>query len=67
MSNSNIRPDENRLSAAEKEFENSIRPKEIVDFSGQEQIIVNLEGLHQSSQDCAAKRWTTSFSTALPA
>ncbi|WP_307726079.1 Holliday junction branch migration DNA helicase RuvB [Chitinophaga cymbidii] len=43
MSNSNIRPDENRLSAAEKEFENSIRPKEIIDFSGQDQIIENLK------------------------
>ena len=38
-----LRPEENRPGAAEKEFENSIRPKEIVDFSGQEQIIDNLK------------------------
>ncbi|ATL49770.1 Holliday junction branch migration DNA helicase RuvB [Chitinophaga caeni] len=43
MPNPNIRPDETRLSAADKEFENSIRPKEIVDFSGQDQIIENLK------------------------
>ncbi|WP_317166563.1 Holliday junction branch migration DNA helicase RuvB [Chitinophaga fulva] len=43
MSNPNLRPEENKLSAAEKEFENSIRPREIVDFSGQEQIIENLK------------------------
>jgi Holliday junction DNA helicase RuvB len=38
-----LRPEENRQSAAEKEFENSIRPREIVDFSGQDQIIENLK------------------------
>jgi Holliday junction DNA helicase RuvB len=38
-----LRPEENRQSAAEKEFENSIRPREIVDFSGQDQIIDNLK------------------------
>jgi Holliday junction DNA helicase RuvB len=38
-----LRPEDNRPGAAEKEFENSIRPKEIVDFSGQEQIIDNLK------------------------
>lgn len=43
MSNPNLRPDENRLTNAEKEFENSIRPKEILDFSGQDQIIENLK------------------------
>jgi len=43
MSNPNLRPDENRLSAAEKEFENSIRPREIMEFSGQDQIIENLK------------------------
>ncbi|HEY0273037.1 MAG TPA: Holliday junction branch migration DNA helicase RuvB [Chitinophaga sp.] len=42
MSNPHLRPDEQRLSAAEKEFENTIRPREIVDFSGQDQIIENL-------------------------
>ncbi|UYQ93281.1 Holliday junction branch migration DNA helicase RuvB [Chitinophaga horti] len=43
MSNPHLRPEENRLSAAEREFENSIRPKEILDFAGQEQIITNLK------------------------
>src|ERR1044072_3090109 len=43
MSNPNLRPDENRQSAAEKEFENSIRPREIMEFSGQDQIIENLK------------------------
>ncbi len=43
MSNPNLRPDDNRMSAAEKEFENSIRPREIMDFSGQDQIIENLK------------------------
>lgn len=38
-----LRPEDNRPGAAEKEFENSIRPKEIVDFSGQDQIIDNLK------------------------
>nr|WP_305764202.1 Holliday junction branch migration DNA helicase RuvB [Chitinophaga sp. SYP-B3965] len=50
MTNSNIRPDENRLSAAEKEFENTIRPREILDFSGQEQIIVNLKVFIQAAK-----------------
>lgn len=43
MSNQPLRPDETKLSAAEKEFENSIRPREIMDFSGQDQIIENLK------------------------
>jgi holliday junction DNA helicase RuvB len=42
MSNPNLNTGNENLSAAEKEFENSIRPKEIDDFSGQNQIIENL-------------------------
>jgi Holliday junction DNA helicase RuvB len=42
MSNPNLNTGKEPLSAAEKEFENSIRPKEIEDFSGQAQIIENL-------------------------
>lgn len=42
MSNPNLNTGKESLSAAEKEFENSIRPKEIDDFSGQSQIIENL-------------------------
>ncbi len=42
MSNPNLNTEKEVLSAAEKEFENSIRPREIDDFSGQSQIIENL-------------------------
>jgi holliday junction DNA helicase RuvB len=42
MSNPNLNSGTEPLSAAEKEFENTIRPKEIDDFSGQNQIIENL-------------------------
>ena len=42
MSNPNLNKDQMNLSAAEKEFENAIRPAEINDFSGQPQLIENL-------------------------
>lgn len=42
MSNPNLNSDITGLSAADREFENSIRPKEINDFSGQPQLIDNL-------------------------
>jgi Holliday junction DNA helicase RuvB len=42
MSNPNLNKDASSLSAAEKEFENAIRPAEINDFSGQPQLIENL-------------------------
>jgi holliday junction DNA helicase RuvB len=42
MSNPNLQPDKEQLSAAEKEFENNIRPAVMSDFSGQQQIIDNL-------------------------
>lgn len=42
MSNPNLNKDPMNLSAAEKEFENAIRPAEINDFSGQPQLIENL-------------------------
>lgn len=42
MSNSNLQADKSKLSAAEKEFENNIRPAVIDEFKGQEQIIENL-------------------------
>lgn len=42
MSNPNLNTGKEPLSAAEKEFENSIRPKEIEEFAGQAQIIENL-------------------------
>jgi Holliday junction DNA helicase RuvB len=43
MSNPNLNTERNSLSAADKEFENNIRPKEIEDFAGQGQIIENLK------------------------
>ncbi|MBM3440371.1 MAG: AAA family ATPase, partial [Bacteroidetes bacterium] len=43
MSNPNLQNDSNSLSPTEKEFENTIRPAAIADFSGQEQIIENLK------------------------
>jgi holliday junction DNA helicase RuvB len=43
MSNPNLASEKDGLSAAEKEFENNIRPRQIEDFSGQQQIIDNLK------------------------
>jgi Holliday junction DNA helicase RuvB len=43
MSNPNLNSDKFQLSAAEKEFENTIRPGHISDFAGQSQIIENLK------------------------
>jgi Holliday junction DNA helicase RuvB len=43
MSNPNFQTDKSQLTPVEKEFENSIRPKEIAEFSGQQQIIDNLK------------------------
>lgn len=42
MSNSNLNTDKNILTPADKEFENNIRPAQIAEFSGQDQIIENL-------------------------
>ncbi|MEN9685914.1 MAG: Holliday junction branch migration helicase RuvB [Bacteroidota bacterium] len=42
MSNSNLHTDSVNLTPADKEFENTIRPKEIDDFSGQPQLVENL-------------------------
>lgn len=43
MANPNLNSDKEGLSAAEKEFENNIRPSNIEEFSGQQQIIDNLK------------------------
>jgi len=43
MSNPNLPTDKSQLTPVEKEFENSIRPREIAEFSGQQQIIDNLK------------------------
>ena len=42
MSNPNLNSQGEKQNAAEKEFENTIRPSHITDFSGQDQIIENL-------------------------
>ena len=42
MSNPNLQAQKEGLSAAEKEFENGIRPQQIDEFSGQSQVIENL-------------------------
>ena len=42
MANPNLNKDTDLLSAAEKEFENNIRPNEMSDFSGQLQTVENL-------------------------
>jgi Holliday junction DNA helicase RuvB len=42
MANDNLNNTPENLSPADKEFENTIRPKEIDDFSGQPQLIENL-------------------------
>jgi Holliday junction DNA helicase RuvB len=42
MPNPNLNNDKELLSSVEKEFENTIRPKELDDFSGQQQTIENL-------------------------
>ena len=43
MLNQNLHPEEKPVNSAEKEFENTLRPKEIDDFAGQPQIIENLK------------------------
>lgn len=42
MANPHLHNDKGALSAAEREFENNIRPREMTDFAGQSQIIDNL-------------------------
>ncbi|HVX50266.1 MAG TPA: Holliday junction branch migration DNA helicase RuvB [Chitinophagaceae bacterium] len=42
MANANVHTGDAQLTNAEKEFENSIRPAEIIDFAGQQQLIENL-------------------------
>jgi holliday junction DNA helicase RuvB len=42
MANPNLQGEKEKITAADKEFENNIRPSQIEDFAGQEQIIENL-------------------------
>lgn len=50
MPNPHLHPDEEPKDAAEKEFENSLRPQEIAEFSGQEQLISNLKVFIQAAK-----------------
>ena len=50
MPNDNLNNDKELLTSADKEFENNIRPKEIVDFAGQPQIINNLKIFIQAAK-----------------
>ncbi len=43
MSNEKLNSEPTNLTSADKEFENTIRPREIDDFSGQPQLIENLQ------------------------
>src|SRR5678810_798899 len=42
MGNPNLHTEKSQLSVEEKEFENNIRPRHIVEFAGQQQLIDNL-------------------------
>ena len=42
MGNPNLHTEKSQLSVEEKEFENNIRPRHIVEFAGQQQLIANL-------------------------
>ena len=42
MANPNLNNESEFLNSADKEFENTIRPSAIIDFSGQPQIIENI-------------------------
>ncbi|MFY7880175.1 MAG: Holliday junction branch migration DNA helicase RuvB [Lacibacter sp.] len=50
MANPNLNSNKEFLSAAEKEFENNIRPSRIEEFSGQKQIIDNLKVFIQAAK-----------------
>jgi len=43
MENPNLHTEKSQLTTADKEFENTIRPGHISDFSGQPQIVENLK------------------------
>lgn len=50
MSNPHLHPEEEPANEAEKEFENSLRPQEIEEFSGQDKIITNLKIFIQAAK-----------------
>ncbi len=65
MSNPNLNNNKETLSAAEKEFENNIRPREINDFSGQARSSKTSPFLLRRLK-CVAKLWTISCFMARP-
>lgn len=50
MSNPNLHSEKSQLTPVEREFENSIRPREIAEFAGQQQIIDNLKIFIQAAK-----------------
>lgn len=50
MANPHLHPGEERPNEAEKEFENSLRPQDIGEFSGQDKIIANLKIFIQAAK-----------------
>lgn len=50
MSNPNLHSGREQQNAADREFENNIRPREIEEFSGQQQIIDNLKVFIQAAR-----------------
>ncbi|HNW68629.1 MAG TPA: Holliday junction branch migration DNA helicase RuvB [Bacteroidales bacterium] len=49
--NTNLDPSQNRLSAAEKEFERAIRPADFINFYGQEKVIENIIVFVQAAKE----------------
>ena len=45
MRNPNLDPEESKLSNTDKDLERVLRPRTFEDFTGQEKIIENLNGL----------------------
>lgn len=64
MPNNNLNNDLNALNPAEKEFENTIRPQEIDDFSGQPQLIENLVIFIKAAK-LRGKHWIIFYFTVL--
>src|SRR5690625_4802557 len=50
MSNPHLHPDDQPESSEEKDLENSLRPEEIAEFSGQEQLVTNLKVFIQAAK-----------------
>ncbi|MCH5689934.1 hypothetical protein LWM68_40320 [Niabella sp. W65] len=66
MSNPNLNREKQGLNAAEREFENTIRPGQIKEFAGQPQLIENLTIFIRAAK-IREKRWIMCCFMALPA